>query len=189
MPGLQEAKADLKIAGDQIATATTLEELKAQLLDNLLPAVEGVAQAAIDELAGRDDVIATLVEDVEELVDERGDILSPEATGKILSTFEIGDRICRELEVLLKQAKDEVTKKRCAGLIKSYRQGVLVNQDYLAQITVPIDEPDEADEPEDDDEDEPGPPGAPVEPDDDEDLDDEDDEDDEDDDDLAAEEG
>ena len=96
--GLAEAKADIKIASEQIATATTLEELKAQLLDNLLPAIEGVAQAASDEIAARDTVIQTLVEDVDDLVDERGDILMPETSTKILSMFELGSTIGKLLK-------------------------------------------------------------------------------------------
>ncbi len=142
--GLPEAKADLKIAADQIATATTVEELKMQLLDNLIPAIEGVAQAANDELAARDEVIQTLVEDVEELIDDRGDILQPETTAKILGVLELGTGIANMLEELVKTSKDDLVKKRAASLIKSYRQGVLVTQDILAEITVPVDEDDDS---------------------------------------------
>jgi hypothetical protein len=201
MPGLAEAKADLKIAAEQIATATTVDELKAQLLDNLVPAMEGVVTASLDELTARDEVIATLCEDVDDLQEGRGEMLEPETTGKILATFELGNRIAAELEKLVKGSKDEVTKKRCASLLKSYRQSVLVNQDYLAEITIPVDDEAEGDDAA------PGAPapGAPEEDGDDDDegddeeegdeddgyddADTDDDEEEDDDDDIAAEEG
>src|SRR5678815_3711924 len=157
--GLAEAKADLKIAAEQIATASSVDELKTQLLDNLLPCIEGVADAARDEIAQRDEVISGLIEDVDGLVDDRGDILMPETAGKLLALLELGDRIGKELEATLKSSKDEVTKKRCAGLLKSYRQGVRVRQEEIAAMTVPIEEeepqpqPGQPADPEEEDED------------------------------------
>lgn len=182
--GLPEAKADLKIAAEGIATATTVDELKAQMLDNLIPAIEGVAQAANDELAERDSVISTLIEDVEDLVDDRGDILQPETTEKILGVFELGGEIAKMLEATIKTSKDDLVKKRAASLIKSYRQGVLVTQDYLAEITVPVEEEPDAVVPSD----APEAQEADDDDDDDDDLDDDDLEDDEADDDDEEEE-
>lgn len=179
--GLAETQADIKMARDQIAAVTTLDELKTQLLDNVLPLMDGIVDSTREEFARHGEVLQSVVDEVDTMVDESDDILQPETTGEILAVLELGKVLANELETLLKKA-DEITKKRVAPILKAYRQGAIVLGEKLAEITIPL-------EPEDDEPVAvaPGVPGAPVavaeekEGDDDEEDDDDDDDDDSDD--------
>lgn len=143
--GLIEATTDIDVARDAIASATSLEELKQQLVDNLFPVVKGLAEATAEELVGFTEVIKTITDDIDELREGEGEFLYPETTQKIIGVLETGAAIANELELLLGKA-DNAAKKRINALIKSYRQGKSVVTDELAAITVPV-EP-EVDEPE-----------------------------------------
>lgn len=137
--GLPEVKADIQLAQQQLATATTIEELKQQLVDNIFPLLEGLVEATNDGFETRDLVIKSVVEEIDQLVDQDGDVLQPDTTLKITSVIFKGNQLAAELDNLLKKA-DEVTKKRVAGLLKAYRRDSIVVQELLAEITIPLDE-------------------------------------------------
>lgn len=144
--GLAETKADIKMAREQIVAVTSLDELKAQLLENVLPIMEGIIDGTGHQLAEHDEVIRSLADSVDALEDESDDMLQPETTAEILGVFETGKLLATELETLLKKA-DEITKKRVAPIIKAFRQGAIVVTEKLSEITIPLDE--EPEEPED----------------------------------------
>jgi len=163
--GLPDLKADIQLASESLGAVTTVDELKQWMTDNLLPSIGGIVDATAEEFSTRDEVIQTIADDIDELVEQSGDALQPETTGKLLSVYEVGSMIANELEILLKKA-DDVTKKRVKPMVAAYRQGVLVVGELLAEITIPTDgeddgeddgdlEPpdDDVDDEEDDDED------------------------------------
>lgn len=142
--GLAEIRADIQLAREQIAAVETAEDLKAQLLNNVLPLMEGLVDGTRDEFTRRDEVLQAVIDDVDHLMDESDDVLQAETTAEILGVFEIGKLLANELETLVKKA-DEITKKRVTSLIKSFRQASIVMGEKLAEITIPIevDDPDE----------------------------------------------
>ena len=142
--GLIEATADIDVARDAITTATTLEELKQQLADNLFPVIKGIAEATANELVAFTEVIKTITDDIDDLREGEGELLYPETTQKINSVLDTGATIANELEAILAKT-DQVTRKRCKALIESYRQGKNVVIDALVSITMPVD-PEEVDD-------------------------------------------
>lgn len=142
--GLAEIRADIQLAREQIAAVETAEDLKAQLLNNVLPLMEGLVDGTRDEFTRRDEVLQAVIDDVDHLMDESDDVLQAETTAEILGVFEIGKLLANELETLVKKA-DEITKKRVTALIKSFRQASIVMGEKLAEITIPI-EADDLDE-------------------------------------------
>jgi hypothetical protein len=141
--GLAEVKADIKLARDQIANVSSLDELKQQLLDNVLPLMEGMVEATNEGLAEQAGLLDSVMTEVEQLQDDNGDVLMPETLATILAVFDLGRQVATELEGLLKKA-DDVTKKRALGLIRAFRQQAIVVSEELAEITIAIELDDDA---------------------------------------------
>jgi hypothetical protein len=169
---LAEVKADIQLARDQIAAASTIDELKQQLTDNLFPLLEGFVDATNDGFGEIGGVLDSHEEEIKRIGDDGiEDVLFPETLGEILAVFDQGRQLATELENLMKKA-DELTKKRVNGLIKAYRKNALVTQEMLTEITIPLD-------PEDEEPDQKAAPPTQKPAADDEDVDDEDEDDDE----------
>lgn len=112
-------------------------DLKTELADNLYPILEGLVDAVKKRLADVEDEVADLGEQVDEMNDQVGEVLHPETAGQIVEVFTLGDLLASELEQLMPKL-DDLTKKRVRQIVKSYRQGVVVISQVLAEITMPV---------------------------------------------------
>lgn len=138
--GLAELRADAKLERERIAALPMDQfDAKRELTENILPLLEGLAEAIAQDNEARDEVIESLAQDVDDLVDQSGDVLHPETTAKILGMFEAGKLLANELEKAINKF-DDVTKKRIRFLIRSYRQGVEVVGSIVQEITMAPDE-------------------------------------------------
>lgn len=140
-PGLAEAMADIQVVREQLVKGgggdeSKFEPWRAELLNNILPLIEGIASAAQKEVDELDDVIEDMGNAVDELIENKGEILLPETAAKIAGVLECGKLITDELEKLVPKL-DDVAKRKCKELIKMYRQGVAMVVKDLQEITVP----------------------------------------------------
>lgn len=174
--GLPEVRAEIKILRDQYAAGgDDALDARRELAENVLPLLDLLAEAIAKDHDELRDEVGDLGEAVDDMIDDTGDVLTPETTTKIASVLEAGKMLCKELVALLPKA-DDVGKKRIAALVKAYRTGTEVVLGILTEITVPVEPEDEGQaaqgEPESDEEDEEDDEGE----DDDDDLEDGDDE-------------
>jgi hypothetical protein len=160
--GLAELKADAKLLREQYAQGEGDMDMRRELADNVLPLLMQILDGVIANDAEVRDEVADLGEAVDDLIDDTGDVLHPETTTKIVGVIEIGKLLAGELAALVvakdangKPKLDDLTRKRVAELVKTYRQGAEVVSAMLVEITMPV-EPstDTAEEPEDDEGDE-----------------------------------
>ena len=169
---LSRVGADIVLVRKRIAKLDKIDA-KAELADNVLPLLEGLVAAVRSRMGDLAANVQNLADDIDEI--ESSEVVHYETTAKIVEVIALGEVIDAELEQLAGKS-DDVTKKRVAALVQTYRQGSVLIGQMLAEITIehPYGEDDAEGEEEPDDED---------------DEEDEEDEDDEDDDELAAEEG
>lgn len=144
-PGLAEAMADIQVVREQLIKSggsdeTKFEPWRAELLNNILPLIEGIAAAAQQEVNDLDDVIEDMGDALDEIIDNKGEVLMPETAAKIGGVLECGKLIADELEKVMGKL-DDVAKRKSKELIKMYRQGVALIAKDLAEITIDPEQP------------------------------------------------
>lgn len=146
--GLAEVKADAVLAREQLLKMTDLDpiKLRTQLTENILPLFEGLVDAVAEELGAMGGDIDELDQVVEQLIDETGEIISPETGAKIVGLVEIGKVLADELEGLLAKV-DDLSKKRVRQLIKSYRQGAQIVAELVTELVDTGSEDDDDEQP------------------------------------------
>src|SRR5262245_59224160 len=110
-PGLDEAIADIQVVREQLmkgggADESKFEPWRAELLNNILPLIEGIAAGARNEIDDLDGALEEVGAAVDEMIDNKGEILLPETAAKIGGVLECGKLLCDELEKLLPKADD-----------------------------------------------------------------------------------
>lgn len=137
--GLAEATADIKVVRDQLLKSIPdlkkAEPWQRELLDNILPLIEGLAGGVKAEFDDLDETVESIGDAVDELIDGNGEVILPETAQKIAGVFAAGALIADELERVLGKL-DDVAKRKCRDLIKMYRQGVELVSVELAEMTM-----------------------------------------------------
>lgn len=148
---LDRVTADVVIARKRLAKLDASKlDVKSELLDNLYPLFEGFVEATKKRFDMLEEDLNYVGEKLEE-IEESGEQLHPETTQQIIEVFALGDLLATELEQIVPKL-DDLAKKRVRQIVKSFRQGVVVVSQVLAEITIPL-------EPEDAPKDEKVPPG------------------------------
>lgn len=134
--GLAEVKADVQLAREQLLKLPLDKfNAKQELTENVLPLFESICTAIEEEFGELAEELADQGEAIDELIDQSGDVLHPDTTAKIIGVFEVGKALAAELEQALPKL-DDLAKKRIRQIIKTYRQGVQVVSNELAEITL-----------------------------------------------------
>lgn len=146
--GLAELRADAKLHRERIAKMKLADlppeklgaVLKLELVENIFPMFEGLVDALEEDYGTALDDLNTAVD---QLIDQSSDLLQPQTAAQILGVFELGKLLANELEALAKQA-DDVSRKRIAELVLTYRRGAEVVGTLVAGITLDEDDEDPA---------------------------------------------
>ncbi len=137
--GLAELKADLKHAYENLQKSDSVD-IKTELAENLYPLLEGIVDAIREDMTEVRAEVDELGEMVDDIAEGSSEVLFPETSGKIMGLLQVGAMLAAELDKALPKL-DEVSKKRVRGLTKSYRHGVQIVGELIAEITMPIEEP------------------------------------------------
>jgi len=135
--GLPEVRAELKLLRDQYAATEDAIDVKRELAENLLPLFDLLCAAIASDQDEIRDELGDIGAAVDDLIDDTGDVLTPETTTKIVGVLEVGKLLTKELVALLPKL-DDVGKKRVAALVKTYRTGTEVVIALLTEITLPV---------------------------------------------------
>lgn len=143
--GLDEVKADCRLVREQLMKLTgealTIEAIKHELTENLLPLFEGFIDATVEELDEMSTDVADQGEALDALMDGTGDMLQPETGAKLIGFIELSKAVAAELTALLPKV-DDLAKKRVRVLLKNFDQAVTLVTNVVTEITFDKEEDD-----------------------------------------------
>lgn len=168
VPGLTQLKADAAAYRERLLQLQPAEIFAPQPVEDGGPPVELTTDQKLDALfawfraelafsvvpfheqavaALEQDVIAEVVdlgEQVDSLMEQAGDMISPDTADQLVGALEAGRAVANLLEKLVKHA-DQVTRQKATQLIRTFRGLATASQDLIEAITV--DDEDEPDQP------------------------------------------